>query len=70
MNTDTLYNQILEDLQSMANPQFKAGMARFGIDSARALGIKTPLLRAYAKAYGRNHELALMLWKRRVERIA
>ncbi len=63
MSTDTLYNQVLKDLQAMANPQFKAGLARFGIDAARALGIKTPGLRAYAKTYGRNHELALLLWK-------
>jgi len=39
------------------------GMARFGIDSSDALGIKLPVLRAIAKPYRKNNTLALELWK-------
>ena len=49
-------------LESMPNPESVAGMGRFGIVTARALGISVPRLRALAKEAGKDHALALSLW--------
>lgn len=38
-------------------------MARFGINPNKALGISIPKLRKLAKETGKNHKLALQLWK-------
>ncbi|HVB24448.1 MAG TPA: DNA alkylation repair protein [Ktedonobacteraceae bacterium] len=54
--------QILANLQQQANAQAVAGMARFGITPAHALGISIPTLRKMAKEIGRNHLLAAELW--------
>ena len=48
-------------LHEQADPDFRAGMARFGIPSGRTLGIRIPRLRAEAKRIGRSHDLALAL---------
>jgi len=50
-------------LRKQANPDFRAGMARFGIPLGRTLGVKVPLLRAMAKRTGRSRELALELYR-------
>lgn len=39
-----------------------AGMARYGIRTERAFGVKQPELRALAKRLGRDHRLAGELW--------
>jgi 3-methyladenine DNA glycosylase AlkD len=62
-------DQILADLRALANPAFKAGLSKFGIN-ATALGIRVPVLRQYAKAYRKNHPLALELWQTRIPRAA
>lgn len=54
--------QILANLHQQANAQAVAGMARFGITPAHALGISIPILRKMAKEIGRNHSLAAELW--------
>jgi len=38
-------------------------MSRFGIQTSNALGISVPRLRSIAKKTGKNHGLALKLWK-------
>jgi len=38
------------------------GMARFGIETSKALGVSVPQLRALAKNIGKNHQLAQELW--------
>lgn len=55
--------EIITYLQSRANPDNVAGMARFGISTNNTLGVNIPLLRELAKAHRRNHELALELWQ-------
>ena len=55
--------EIIEVLKREENPQNLAGMARYGINTERAFGINLPTLRALAKRIGKNHELALELWK-------
>ncbi len=55
-------DQILARLQTLANPANIAGMERYGIHAAHALGISMPELRALAKGQ-RSHALALQLWE-------
>ena len=53
-------------LESLADPEDREGMARFGIATARALGIRVPELRRLAREIGINHGLAQELWATRV----
>jgi 3-methyladenine DNA glycosylase AlkD len=53
---------ILATLRSLARPDQLSGMARFGINTETALGVRIPELRAIAKKTGRRHRLALALW--------
>ena len=53
---------ILNELQSLANPENVAGMARFGITGTNLLGISVGQLRTLAKRIGRNHALSGELW--------
>jgi len=54
--------EIINKLQSLANPKNVAGMARFGINVGNTLGIPVPELRKIAKEIGNDHELARQLW--------
>ena len=54
--------EVLKELRSKADPAAAAGMARFGIHSAKVLGIPTPVLRRLAKRIGRDQKLAEELW--------
>ena len=51
-------DQIIANLEQLANAQAIEGMARFGIRPAQALGISMPTLRKMAKEIGRNQALA------------
>jgi 3-methyladenine DNA glycosylase AlkD len=54
--------RIVSELKALESRHNKAGMQRFGINTSRALGISMKTLREKAKAYRRNHEMALQLW--------
>lgn len=54
---------IIEHLQSLSEPGFADKMGHFGIESGKALGIRMPALRAYAKELGPNQEIAEQLWE-------
>jgi 3-methyladenine DNA glycosylase AlkD len=54
--------EIIAHLQTLANPDNVAGMARYGINPANTLGISIPVLRQTAKKLGKDHALALELW--------
>jgi 3-methyladenine DNA glycosylase AlkD len=54
---------IILKLKSRADPKNAAGMARFGISSNNTLGIPMPFLRKLAKETGKDHQLALDLWR-------
>jgi len=56
-------NDVLDHLLSIANPENVAGMARFGINPYRTLGIDIYTLRKIAKGIGTDHALALQLWE-------
>jgi 3-methyladenine DNA glycosylase AlkD len=55
--------EVVAHLRSIASKATLDGMARYAIPSTNALGIPVGKLRAYAKSLGRDHELALALWK-------
>ena len=55
--------EIVAHLKSLRNEANIAGMARFGIDTATALGITTPQMQALVRQVGRDHHRALALWQ-------
>ncbi len=56
-------NEVLTELKVLSNPVHFAQLERFGIENSHALGIRIPDLRFLSKKIGKNHELALELWK-------
>lgn len=56
------YQEVIQKLHSLSNPQNIAGMARYGINTTHNLGISIYQLRPLAKKIGKNHPLALRLW--------
>ena len=57
------YSEIIDQLESLADPEAVKGMALFGITPERAYGVSMPTLRSIAKAVGKDHELAGWLWR-------
>jgi 3-methyladenine DNA glycosylase AlkD len=55
--------EILTKLRTKARPDQLAGMARYGMKTEHRLGVQVPEMRRIAKETGKNHELALELWK-------
>lgn len=55
-------NDVLKKLKSLAHGDM-ASMERFGVNTSTALGVTIPHLRALARELGKDHELALALWK-------
>ncbi|HEV2445375.1 MAG TPA: DNA alkylation repair protein [Candidatus Sulfopaludibacter sp.] len=55
--------ELIAILQSHANPDNVAGMARYGIRTDAAFGVPMPVLRSLAKQAGKDHALALDLWE-------
>ena len=53
---------VMARLRALADPQGREGMARFGIATDRALGIRIPELRRLAREIGHDHRLAQELW--------
>jgi 3-methyladenine DNA glycosylase AlkD len=56
------YEAVIKKLKSLSNPKNVEGMARFGINPAKTLGISIPALRKMAKEIGKDHYLAQDLW--------
>ena len=54
---------ILKQLKAQSNARNIAGMARFGINPHNTYGISIPTLRRIARQSGKDHRLALDLWK-------
>ena len=59
----TSTEMVLEKLRAKARPDQLAGMARYGMKTEHRLGVQVPEMRRIAKETGKNHELALELWK-------
>ena len=56
-------SEILDRLKAKASLANVKGMARFGIAVEKRLGVSVPEMRRLAKVTGRDHGLALKLWK-------
>jgi len=54
---------VLDKLQSKARPEQLQGMAKYGMTVEQRLGVSVPDMRKLAKEIGRDHELALDLWR-------
>jgi 3-methyladenine DNA glycosylase AlkD len=54
---------VLDKLQSKAQPEQLKGMAKYGIAVEQRLGVSVPDMRKLAKEIGRDHKLALGLWR-------
>src|SRR4030042_726384 len=54
---------VLDKLQSKARPEQLKGMAKYGITIEQRLGVSVPERRQLAKEIGRDHKLALDLWR-------
>jgi len=55
--------EVLDKLQSKAQPEQLKGMAKYGMTVERRLGVSVPHMRKLAKELGRDHKLALDLWR-------
>ncbi len=58
---------VLKKMKAKARPDQLAGMARYGMVRENRLGVAIPDLRKMARELGKNHELALKLWKTEIQ---
>jgi 3-methyladenine DNA glycosylase AlkD len=58
--------RVVRELKAAGSEEGRAGMARFGIDTANALGVPIAVLRPMARRVGRDHALAEALWASRI----
>jgi len=54
---------VLDKLQSKAQPEQLKGMAKYGMAVEQRLGVSVPDMRKLAKEIGKDHKLALDLWR-------
>jgi 3-methyladenine DNA glycosylase AlkD len=54
---------VLDKLHSKARPDQLKGMAKYGMTVEQRLGVSVPDMRNLAKEIGRDHKLALGLWR-------
>jgi 3-methyladenine DNA glycosylase AlkD len=59
----SLLQTVIQELKSKARPDQLEGMGRFGMQTEKRLGVAIPELRKMAKNLGKNHDLALGLWR-------
>lgn len=59
-------DEVLNELKGLSTPEHYEKLSYFGIKDEKAYGVKIPLVRQLAKKIGKNHELALKLWKTEV----
>ena len=55
--------EVIDMLTSKARPDQLEGMARYGMATESRLGVSVPDMRKIAKTIGKDHNLALELWK-------
>jgi 3-methyladenine DNA glycosylase AlkD len=55
--------EILSELKRHGSGEAVKGMARFGVGGKHALGVSMPVIRSIGRKVGRDHSLALKLWK-------
>lgn len=55
--------KIIDELKSLSSAKAKLAQEYFGIKGVQSFGLTVPQMRAVAKKIGKNHMLALPLWK-------
>ncbi len=60
--TAAQYEEVLEKLRALADPESLAGMAGYGIRTGRSWGVTLPKMRSLAREIGVSHRLAERLW--------
>jgi len=55
--------KIIDELKNLSSHKGKSTQQYFGIDTSRSFGLTTPQMRMIAKKIGKNHQLAMQLWK-------
>jgi len=55
--------EVLKKLKDKAKSDRLEGMSRYGMVAERRLGVSIPDMRKIAKDVGKDHRLALELWK-------
>lgn len=63
MNKTWTVDEVLNELQKLGSEKNREGMKRFGINVENAYGVSPVTARKLAKQIGKNHSLALALWK-------
>jgi 3-methyladenine DNA glycosylase AlkD len=63
----TAAEAVLEQLRDKGSAQNVEGMGKFGMATDQRLGVPIPEMRKIAKGIGKDHELALELWKTGVQ---
>ena len=66
INKKMRYEEIIKKLKSLSNPKAVEGMARFGINPLNNLGVSVAKIRSLAKEIGKDHNLALKLWRSKI----
>ena len=56
-------DSVVAELRKLSSKRVRDGMARYGLPSEKALGVAVGDIRDLGKRIGRNHALALALWK-------
>ena len=56
------FDDIIESLETLSDPEAVKGMARFGINPENTYGVSLPNLRKIARETGKDHALAQQLW--------
>ncbi len=56
------YDDIIQKIKSLSDPEAVKGMARFGINPENTYGVSIPNLRKIARETGKDHALAQQLW--------
>jgi len=59
-------NEVLDRLRELGSEHNRQGMARFDINTARAVGVSMAAMRPLARELRREHELALAMWDTQV----
>ena len=62
MSADESARDVVRTLELLGDRSRLEGMARFGIDTTRAVGVTVTELRRLARDLGHDHELAAALW--------
>lgn len=60
-------DEVVKKLKLRARPDQLEGMARYGMTPEQRLGVAVPEMRKLAKEIGKNHPLALQLWKTKIQ---